>query len=226
MVMNDRLVVAIDGPSASGKSTVARRVAEALGFIHVDSGALYRSITWSAIGAGIELDHTLELISHMNSLDVRFAVKDRAVRFTINGCDPFSFLRADLVRANVSTVAAVPEVRERVVQWLREMVRFGDLVMEGRDIGSVVFAESRFKFYLDADPVERARRRCKELAASEKTDLESVRQSLESRDRKDSGREAAPLKIAQGATIIDTTHITIDQVVSRIVEDIRARRGG
>lgn len=224
--MNNSLVIAIDGPSASGKSTVARKVAEVLGFIHVDSGALYRGLTWSAISAGIKPDHTPELLSHVNGLDVRFDVKDRAVKFTINGCDPYSFLRSDLVRANVSTVAAVPEVRARVVQWLREMVRFGDLVMEGRDIGSVVFADSKLKFYLDADPVERARRRCNELAASEKTDLESVRQSLESRDRKDSGREAAPLKIAKGATIIDTTPMTIDQVVRLIVAEVLASRGG
>jgi len=117
-------------------------------------------------------------------------------------------------------VAAVPEIRERVVRWLREMKRFGNLAMEGRDIASVVFPETPFKFYIDADPAERARRRCKELAASEKTDVESVRHSLESRDRKDSARDTAPLRIADGATVIDSTYMTINQVVAFIVERV------
>ena len=219
---SNNLVIAIDGPSASGKSTVARRVAEALGYIHVDSGALYRGITWSAISAGIDPANVPELLSHLESCTFKFMVQDRCVRFTINGVDPWPFLRSDAVRGNVSTVAAVPEVRKQAVHWLRQMAPFGNLVMEGRDIGSVVFAGSKFKFYLDADPVERARRRCGELAASEKTDLESVRQSLDSRDRKDSSRDAAPLKVAEGAIVIDTTQMTIDQVAGFIVDRIGA----
>lgn len=221
--MSKELVIAIDGPSASGKSTVARKVAETLGYIHVDSGALYRGITWNAISSGIDPARSKDLISHLDSCNLTFDVVDNTVRFTINGTDPWSLLRSDTVRANVSTVAAIPDVRERVVNWLRQMTRFGNLVMEGRDIGSVVFADSRFKFYLDADPAERARRRCKELAAIEKTDLESVRKALESRDRKDSARDAAPLKIAEGATVVDTTNMSIDQVVAFIVERVRMR---
>lgn len=220
--MNSELIIAIDGPSASGKSTVARRVAQVLDCVHVDSGALYRGITWSAVSAGIEPDRKPHLLSHLDCCDFRFSVRDRSVRFTINGEDPWPFLRSDAVRANVSAVAAVPEIRERVVGWLRQMLRFGSLAMEGRDIGSVVFPDTPFKFYLDADPLERARRRCDELAGGEKTDLESVRLALESRDRKDSGRDAAPLKIAEGATVIDTTRMTIDQVVSFIVDRVGA----
>ncbi|MEI6971230.1 MAG: (d)CMP kinase [bacterium] len=219
--MNETLVIAIDGPSASGKSTVARGVAMALGYVHVDSGALYRGITWNAITAGIDAADRQRLVTHINGCNLQFKVVENTVRFTINGTDPWPFLRSDSVRANVSTVAAVPEVRERVVQWLRRMTLFGNLVMEGRDIGSVVFANSRFKFYLDADPAERARRRCSELAASENTSLEAVRKALESRDRKDSARDAAPLKIAEGATVIDTTPMTIDQVVAFIVDHVR-----
>jgi len=222
--MNDNLVIAIDGPSASGKSTVARRVAEVLGYVHVDSGALYRGITWSALSAGINPATKAALISHVNTCDFQFTNKDRSMRFTINGVDPWTSLRSDVVRENVSTVAAVPEIRKLVVKWLREMKRFGNLAMEGRDIASVVFPETPFKFYIDADPAERARRRCKELAASEKTDVESVRHSLESRDRKDSARDTAPLKVADDAIVIDSTHMTIDQVVSFIVERVARER--
>lgn len=221
--MNRTIVIAIDGPSASGKSTVARRVAGVMGYVHVDSGALYRGITWSALSAHIELASRPELVAHIDACRFEFSVVDQSVRFTIDGVDPWSELRSNAVRENVSTVAAVPEVRERVVRWLREMTRFGNLAMEGRDIASVVFPDTPFKFYIDADPAERARRRCRELAESERTDVETVRHSLESRDRKDKARDAAPLKIADGATVIDTTHMTIDQVVSLIVEQVRAQ---
>lgn len=222
--MNHKIIIAIDGPSASGKSTVARKVAEVLGYVHVDSGALYRGITWSILSAGINPAKKVSLISHIDSCVFLFTNKDRSMRFTINGVDPWESLRSDTVRENVSTIAAVPEIRERVVKWLRQMTSFGNLAMEGRDIASVVFPDTPFKFYIDADPAERARRRCKELAASEETDEESVRNSLESRDRKDSARDAAPLKVAAGATVIDSTHMTIDQVVAFIVARVSPER--
>ena len=215
-------IIAIDGPSASGKSTVSRRVAEVLGFIHVDSGAIYRGLTWKLLELDIRPESRAELIQAIDSLDVRFSVRGGFMEFTIDGSDPSPFLRSAPVRERVSDIAAVPEVRQRVVEWLRAMVRFGSLVMEGRDIGSVVFPDTPFKFYLDADPLERARRRCAELAGAERNaNLESVHAALSSRDLKDSGRDTAPLTVSRGATVVDTTSMTAEQVALFIVSLIR-----
>jgi cytidylate kinase len=197
------IVVAIDGPSASGKSTVSKRAAIDLGFTYVDSGSLYR-----------------ELMSRMK---LEFFVENKVVLFTIDGEDPGLQLRSEPVRESVSDIAAIPDVRSFMVTHLREMVRFGNIVMEGRDIGTVVFPTTPHKFYLDADPDERARRRFEELVQMEGVrDVNEVRDSLSRRDQKDSTRKTAPLQIALGARVVNTTAMSIDEVVALIVSEVKS----
>jgi cytidylate kinase len=219
--------VAVDGPSASGKSTVSRRVAEELGFAYVDSGALYRGVTWKAVREAVDVKDAAAVIDLVERMDMDFYISDRVVGFTIDGDDPGQQIRSEPVRERVSDVAVIPEVRAFIVARLREMVRFGDLVMEGRDIGSVVFPDSRFKFYLDADPEERARRRHEELVAMEgKSNVDEVLHSLARRDQIDSTRKTAPLQIALGAHVVNTTAMAIDEVVAHIVGMVREAGDG
>jgi CMP/dCMP kinase len=217
------MLVAIDGPSASGKSTVSKRVAEELQFTYVDSGSLYRGVTWKSIRDGIDVREHQSVIDLTRRMQLDFFVQNRVVVFTIDGEEPGSQLRSEPVRENVSEVAAIPEVRTYIVQRLREMARFGHVVMEGRDIGTVVFPTTPFKFYLDADPEERARRRFEELVRMEGTsDVDQVRHSLRKRDEKDSTRKTAPLQIALGARVINTTAMGIEDVVALIVAEVRS----
>ncbi|MBU1692790.1 MAG: (d)CMP kinase [Verrucomicrobia bacterium] len=219
-------VVAIDGPSASGKSTVSKRVAQELKFTYVDSGSLYRGMTWKALRDGVEIGRPDQVIELMNRMKLEFYTENRVVLFTMDGEDPGQQIRSEPVRENVADIAAIPEVRVFMVDRLREMVRFGDIVMEGRDIGTVVFPESPFKYYLDADPEERARRRSLELKSMEGVDdVGKVLDSLARRDRKDSTRKTAPLQIALGARVINSTSMTIEEVVALITAEVRAALG-
>ncbi|MBR6022692.1 MAG: (d)CMP kinase [Kiritimatiellae bacterium] len=215
-------VVAVDGPSASGKSTVSRRVAQAVGFLYVDSGAMYRGITWKCVKEGIDVKDAQEVTNLLIRIKMELVVKDRAVTYLIDGEDPGQEIRGEAVRERVADIAAQQPVRVYIVSKLREMTKFGSLVMEGRDIGSVVFPDTPFKYYLDADPAERARRRHAELQQSEGVDIEKITKSIVNRDKKDSSRATSPLQIALGAKIINSTGMGIEQVVGIIVDDLRA----
>jgi cytidylate kinase len=217
-------VIAIDGPSASGKSTVARRVAAALGYVYVDSGAMYRAVTWAALRKGIALTDAEALAALARDGGVTVSVASGAVRLTVGGDDPGAALRSEEVTGNVSRVAAAPGVRAEVGRWLRGLRRFGDLVVEGRDIGSVVFADAAFKFYLDASAGERARRRHAETEGSGRSvGVGEVERALKRRDAIDRTRSAAPLRIASGAVTLDTTGMAIEEVVERILGEVRSR---
>jgi len=224
--MPDDLVIAIDGPSASGKSTVSRLVAGRLGMVYVDSGALYRGLTWKFLREGVDSSQTDRVLAVLAMSRWEFFVSEGTVRFLIDGEDPWDQLRSAPVRANVADVAAIPEVRQFVCNHLRSLSRFGPLVMEGRDIGSVVFPETPFKYYLDADPEERAKRRYREVAGrGEGVGFEEIKKSLLQRDQKDSTRPTAPLQIPLGAKVINTTRLSVEQVVDLIVRDVEARTG-
>lgn len=224
MSNNDNsIVVAIDGPSASGKSTVSREAAQRLAFVYVDSGALYRGMTWKAIRENVDVRDAPKVVDLMQNSAWKFFMEDLIVRFTIDEEDPTDQLRSEPVRERVANIAVIPEVRAFMVARLRETRSFGNLVMEGRDIGSVVFPDATFKFYLDADPEERARRRYKEIAEKEGgVDVSKVLDSLSRRDTIDSTRKVAPLQIPLGATVINTTEMSIDDVVTRIVDEVSA----
>lgn len=247
------LIIAIDGPSASGKSTVSRKVAERLKCVHVDSGSLYRGITWYFLShnvkvpggtwlarpaspesmraltgnapaqekPGVEAQFSV-VAAALNQIRLDFFIKDNATRFTIDGVEPDAELRSETVNDNVSRVAALPPVRDWVVTQLRKMTSFGGLVMEGRDIGTVVFPGAQFKFYLDADPEERARRRHLERQ-NEQTGVDDVLRSIQKRDQIDSSRAMAPLKVANGALVIESTGMSADEVADLIVKHVRQK---
>lgn len=216
------LVIAIDGPSASGKSTVSQRVAQRLNFIHVDSGSLYRGITLYFLSRKVNAADSAVITAALNQMRMDFLVRDNAVKFSIDGVEPDSALRSEAVNNNVSQIAALPAVREWVVNKLREMPVFGNLVMEGRDIGTAVFPEAIFKFYLDAAPEERARRRYLEMAGVNKgvPAYDDILRSILKRDGIDSSRAFDPLKVAPGAVVIQSTKMTIDEVVDMIVKHV------
>lgn len=210
-------IIAVDGPAASGKSTVARRLAALWGCRYVDSGALYRGIAWKVLDQARDPSCPADVLAVLTAMQVEFFVADGAVRYRIDGYEPRVEIRQEHVSAAVSAVAAIPEVRTQVTAWLRDMTRFGDLVMEGRDIGTVVFPQADAKFYLDASPEERARRRHAELdPAGTHQSVDRVKSSLQTRDQKDSRRATAPLRMAADARVVDTTGLSIDDVVARI----------
>lgn len=218
--------IAIDGPSASGKSTVARRVAGELGFFYVDSGALYRGITWMALEMGVDCGSPDAVVMMLSCIRCEHRIAGRSIGFALDGREPGAAIRSEAVAAGVSEIAAIPAVRAFVVDRLRECARYGSLVMEGRDIGTVVFPETPFKFYLDADPEERARRRLHDRASGEgHGDAAAVRDSLARRDRRDSTRASAPLQIALNARVIDSTRLSIDEVVRVVTEAVRSGGG-
>ena len=200
-------IIAIDGPAASGKSSVARALARRLGFVYVNSGAMYRAMTWLVLERGISARDTaaIERLAENASLSCELRGHDGVM--LIDGVDPEPFLREDRVNDNVSLVSSVPRVREILVDHLRRYAETNDLVMEGRDIGSVVFPGTPFKFYIDASPEIRLRRR----------EAQGQRDQISTRDAADSSRRASPLIIAEDAHVIDSSNLTIDAVVGEII---------
>jgi cytidylate kinase len=202
-------VIAIDGPAASGKSSVATRLARRLGFAHVNSGAMYRAVTWEILRQQIDASHpeSIEAAVHRMSVDSGFTEAGESF-IRINSEMPDLELQTLEVNQNVSPVAAIPAVRSLVNTQLRTLAEKRPIVSEGRDIGSVVFPDTPHKFYLDASPEVRRQRRA----------AQGLHDSIEKRDKLDSRRANAPLKIASGAHVIDTSHLTLEGVVDKVAE--------
>ncbi len=203
-------VIAIDGPAASGKSSVAKRIAGHFGCTHVNTGVMYRAATWFAINSGIEPHRCAEVARALREADIRIAVEAGHGRFSINGTDADAVASLPEVTKNVSILAQCPEIREILVAYQRGYLSLGDLVMEGRDIGSVVFPQTPWKYYIDASIEERQRRR----------NAQGFIDTIRDRDRLDQNRVSSPLKQAEGALRIDSTGMTIDDVVERILGDL------
>jgi CMP/dCMP kinase len=205
------VAIAIDGPAASGKSTLARCLAERLGLIMVNSGLMYRAVTWKVLGAGADPSKPDEVVRLLNDMDLGCGLHNGMSVITVDGVDPGDALREPAVNASVSLVAAVPEVRERLVALQREYLRLGHVVMEGRDIGTVVFPDTPYKIYVDADESVRAARR---------KDMGEI-DSVASRDKADSARATAPLRVADGAVVLDTSDHTIESGVQAAIDILR-----
>jgi cytidylate kinase len=222
-----RLVITIDGPAGSGKSTTARLVASRLGYAYLDTGAMYRAMTVKALRKGIDPGDEDLLARMARETDVTVETRPDGTRVILDGEDVTDKLRsADVTRAS-SPVSAVKAVRERMVELQRRVGAAGGIVAEGRDMGSVVFPEADLKVYLDAGVLCRAARRKKEMeAAGLAADLEEVRQDILARDKRDSSREHSPLVIPEGAVIIDTTDLTIEGQVGRVLDEIERMTGG
>jgi len=211
--LSNHRVVAIDGPAASGKSSVARRLARKLGWLYVNTGAMYRAVTWCVLQNQISPSDDGAVLSLLDRTQLSWGIRGSESSISINGVDPTPSLRDDEVNANVSQVSAIPAVRAILVAAQREYLVSSDLVMEGRDIGSVVFPDTPFKFYIDASPSVRARRRA----------LQGQRDEISARDRSDSSRRASPLIIADDAHIIDSSNLTIDGVAGEIIGLLKLR---
>lgn len=204
------LVLALDGPAASGKSTISRRLADELKFVYVDTGAMYRAFTWIALEKGIDIA-SREAVARLAD-DIPFETTidpaTRKLTLLIDGKDPGTHIRGEKVNSNVSKVASVPELREYLVIRQRQLRNEAPLVMEGRDIGTVVFTDTPFKFFLDADPAVREQRR----------QAEGGQDTLSQRDRMDRSRVVAPLIRAADAELIDTGGHSVEELVQMILK--------
>ncbi len=200
-------VIAIDGPAASGKSSVARELSRRLGFVYVNSGAIYRAITWHILQKKIHPEDGDRVAGALRVAGIMCRLQDNESRILIDGVDPGEHLRDDPVNKSVAGVSQFPVVRQLVAKKLHEDAQSHDLIVEGRDIGSVVFPDTPYKFYIDASPEVRLQRRA----------AQGERDEIAIRDRADSLRAVSPLVIAKDAHVIDTSHLTIQQVIDQII---------
>jgi len=205
--------IALDGPAASGKSTLAKKLAVRLGLVMVNSGAMYRAVTWKALQENISPADADAVVEMLRRIDIATGVKDNLSTIEIDGEDPGDALRSEEVNANVSAISAIPEVRVKLVNLQRDYLQDHSIVMEGRDIGSVVFPDTPFKIYVDAAEHVRAARRS----------LVGEVDSVAARDAADSKRNTSPLVIAEGAAILDTSDHTIESGVDAAIEILRSQ---
>ncbi|MFN2622686.1 MAG: (d)CMP kinase [Chthoniobacterales bacterium] len=206
-------VVAIDGPAASGKSSVARSLAKQIGFDYVNSGAMYRAMTWHILKRGVAPGDAAAIIQLVENTRIDCTLDRDGSHILIDATDPSAHLCDDQVNDNVSLVSSVPRLREILVEKMRGYAVDHDIVMEGRDIGSVVFPETPYKFYIDASPDVRLRRR----------QAQGLRDQIAARDRADSSRRASPLIIAEDAHVIDSSNLTIEGVVGEIIGRLKMK---
>lgn len=212
-------VIAIDGPSGAGKSSVSRTVGKRLGFLHVDSGALYRIMTWQCLEKGVDTSDPAAVAACARQVEIECRAEDGHIAYYVGGEAPGNRIRTPEINAHASPVATVKDVRDRITDLLRGLTRFGDLIVEGRDITTAVFPDSPARFYLTASAEARARRRQKEEVEKgiANQSAEAVKASLLARDAIDSTRKYAPLKKADGALEIDSSDLTLEQVVETVL---------
>ena len=211
--MSHPIVIAIDGTSASGKSTNAKRVAKALGYFYVDTGAMYRTLAWHCLQKKVDIDDPKAVSALCRKWKTTLECVDGKVNLLVDGYFPDKEIRTAEVTSATSHIAAFPKVREWMKLKQRECIQFGNLVMEGRDIGTNVFPETDFKFYLDACIHERSARRS----------AEGLDENLAVRDQRDSQRASAPLMVALGAMVINNSGQTIEQTSAIIIDEVRKR---
>lgn len=216
------IIITIDGPAGAGKSTTARKVAETLGYLYIDTGAMYRAVTLAVLRSGVNLDES-SVSSFTRSLVIHLKQDDKGQRTTVNGDDVTEAIRDPKVTQNVSLVSSYPEVRTLMVRRQRELAARGGIVMDGRDIGTVVFPDAQVKVFLVADIDERTKRRAADLRGRGiDVDEAVLKQEIIERDTTDSSRSVSPLIKADDATEIDTTNLSIDEQVEKIVKLARA----
>jgi cytidylate kinase len=211
--VNQSIVIAIDGTSASGKSTNARIIARELGYIHVDTGAMYRTLAWYCVQKKVDVHDAKAVAALCRKWKTTLRCTDNQVHLLVDGYLPAKEIRTHEVSEAVSHIAAIPKVRDWMKSKQRECAQFGNLVMEGRDIGTNVFPESEYKFYLDACLHERSKRRA----------ADGIQENLAARDQRDSQRASAPLMVALGAMIVNTSQMTAQESSAKIIAEIRKR---
>jgi len=221
------MIVAIDGPAASGKSTAAIGVAKALNITHLDTGAMYRAITFGLMKNQINFKDIKAVEAYLNTLELKFSIKEKNTTLILDNIDITEKIRSNKINENVSEVSAIKIVREFMVKIQREMAKDTDCILEGRDIGTVVFPNADYKFFITANDKSRAERRLMDLVSvgdKKVSELNVVLDELRVRDYKDSTRDHSPLLKADDAIIIDTTYLAIDEVVKKIVNIVNHKR--
>ncbi len=215
-------VIAIDGPAASGKSTIAQRVSEYFQVPYISTGAMYRAIAWKAITAGITPENLSEtaITPVLGKLQMDYVNTPDGWKLQVNSEFPDAELRDPEVSALSSAAAALPAVRQWLLEKQRSMAAIGRIVMEGRDIGTVIFPNAKFKFFLTASPLVRAKRRLAQGGESSGANIEAVAKEIAERDERDRNRPIAPLKQARNAVLIDSSDLTIDEVVRKVTSYI------
>ena len=212
------MIIAIDGPAASGKSTAAIGVAKRLGITYLDTGAMYRAVTFGLLENNIRFEDSFSIENFLEKIEIEFSESPTGLLLTLNGRDITKEIRSALVTNSVSEVSAMDSVRKSMVLVQRKMAEIDDCVLEGRDIGTVVFPNANYKFFLIADEKARAERRLEDLKAiGEQSSFEEVMMDLINRDHKDSTRANSPLKKSDDAIIIDTSDLGINEVIDKIV---------
>ena len=223
--MQKKLIVAIDGPSGAGKSTLSKALAEQTGFLNIDTGAMYRSVALLAQRAGIEPENKQALQALCRNLQIEFVREQGQERVLLNGEDVSRAIRTPEVSLLTARVAACQEVRETLVRLQRQMGKVGGVVLEGRDIGTVVFPQAEVKFFLSASAEERGRRRFAELRKKGlQVDLQQTIREVVDRDRADEVREHAPLRCPADAMVIDSTRMNIEEVLAEMLRVVRDRQ--
>lgn len=216
--------IAVDGPAGAGKSTISRAAAKTLGFIYVDTGALYRTVALNVIRNGESLDDVQAIISLLPSTDISLKFEDGQQKVMLGGEDVSDLIRTPEVSMGASKVSAVPAVREFLFELQQKIARENNCVMDGRDIGTVVLPNAQLKVFLTASAEERARRRCKEfLEKGEQVSFEEVLRDIEQRDYNDSHRDIAPLKQADDAILLDTSNLNLEesiQTLTRLIQEV------
>ena len=221
------MIVAIDGPAASGKSTAAIGVAKALNITHLDTGSMYRAVTYGLISNQLSFKDTKSIKDFLESLKIRFSNSKKGTVLILNNNNVTDLIRTNTISENVSEVSAIKIVRDFMVKIQRQMASDTNCILEGRDIGTVVFPNADFKFFMTADEKSRAERRLIELVRSgdrNASELNSVLDDLKVRDYKDSTRNHSPLIKAKDALVIDTTYLTINEVIDKIVNTVNQKR--
>jgi cytidylate kinase len=218
------LIVAIDGPSGAGKSTLAKRVAREFGFMYLDTGAIYRALGIKVLREAVDVADDGRMARLVQATDIDLRERAGKLEVFLDGEEVSGLIRTPEVSQMASKVSALKVVRQRLLDLQRALGRRGSVVAEGRDIGTVVFPEAEVKIYLDASAEERGRRRFEEMrAAGRDVDLEETRREMAERDRRDSERELAPLRRAEDALAIDSSHLDADAVAERVIREIRSK---
>ena len=225
--MDKHISVAIDGPSGAGKSTLARAAAARFGFIYVDTGAIYRTVGLAAARAGLPLGAEEGVLALLPELDIRFGyAEDGAQHMYLNGEDVSGLIRTPEISMRASEVSAMPEVRAFLLEMQRNLARTHDVIMDGRDIGTVVLPQADLKIFLTASVEERARRRCRELQArGAQVDLATIQAEIAQRDYADSHRSAAPLRKAADAVVVDTSQMDREESLAALITLAKERLG-
>lgn len=222
----NKFALAIDGPSGAGKSSIAKALAKSLGIIYVDTGAIYRTVGLYVYRQEIDSKDSDKIIPLLSYINIRLAYVDNAQHIYLNGEDVSDKIRTETISKYASDISAIPEVRAFLLSLQRDLAKENSVVMDGRDIGTVVLPDAEIKVYLTASAEVRAERRYKELIAKgEDVTLESVLESINQRDKNDSSRATAPLKAADDAIILDNSHLTAEETLGRFTEIIESRIG-